>query len=259
MVGLVAMAGMTVGSDSMADEDKARSELAPAGKVRIGIVEAPNSGVFFVALDPDGGPKGVTHDLGQHLAKALGVPAEFKVFPNSGEATEATRTGEVDLAFMPVDATRREFVAFGPAYYDLESTYLVTAASGVTDVRDVDRNGMRVVAIAGTTTMRASARTLTRTQPQAVPSVSEAVAMMKDGRADAFALSRDSLAPFRAEIPGARIVTGGFQQTSISVAVPKDRPAALAFASAWLTEAKKDGTVRRIFDAHRLQEQNVAP
>jgi polar amino acid transport system substrate-binding protein len=78
-----------------------------------------------------------------------------------------------------------------------------------------------VVGIGGTTTIRASARTLTKTQPQAVPSVSEAVAIVKDGRADAFALPRDSLAPVRNEVPGSRIVTGGFQQTSVSVAVPR--------------------------------------
>ena len=82
--------------------------------------------------------------------------------------------------------------------------------------------------------------------------------MMMDGRADAFALSRDSLAPVRSQVPGSRIVTGGFQQTSVCVAVPKDRPAALQLASTWLTGAKRDGTVRRIFDAHGLGEERVA-
>ena len=258
MVGLFGMAGVLVGSSALADDTRAVAQLAPTGAIRIALVEAPNAGVFFAGRGPDGAPKGVTHDLGQDLAKALGTKAEFRIFPNSGDATEATRKGEVDLAFMPVDATRRELLAFGPAYYDLESTYLVTGASGVADVKEVDREGMRVVGIAGTTTIRASARTLTKTQPMAVPSVAEAVAMMTDGRADAFALSRDSLAPVRSQVPGSRIVSGGFQQTSVSVAVPKDRPAALQFASAWLTDAKKDGTVRRIFDANGLRDEKVA-
>jgi polar amino acid transport system substrate-binding protein len=91
-----------------------------------------------------------------------------------------------------------------------------------------------------------------------VSSVGEAVAMMKSGGADAFALSRDSLAPVRSQVPGSRIVSGGFQQTSVSVALPKDRPAALQFASAWLTGAKKDGTVRGIFEAHGLGAEKVA-
>lgn len=36
---------------------------------------------------------------------------------------------------------------------------------------------------------------------------------------------------------------------------PKERPASITFASARLTEAKKDGTVPRIFDAHGLSAQ----
>jgi hypothetical protein len=40
--------------------------------------------------------------------------------------------------------------------------------------------------------------------------------------------------------------------------VPKGRPAALAFATGWLTGAKRDGTVRRIFEAHGLGEERVA-
>lgn len=257
--GSVMMAMAVLASSTASATDPAvLAELAPTGVVRVALVEAPNAGVFFVGRSPDGKPRGVTHDLGRGLATELGVMAEFRVFPNSGDATEATRKGEVDLAFMPVDATRRELVAFGPAYYDLESTYLVTGASGVTDVKEVDREGMRVIGIASTTTIRASGRTLTKAQPQAVPSVAEAVAMMKDGRADAFALSRDSLPGVRDQVPGSRIVTGGFQQTSVSVAVPKSRPAALAFASAWLSRAKKDGTVRRIFDTHGLGDQKVA-
>ncbi len=253
--------GATIGDAATAAvpaASAARAELAPTGAIRVALVEAPTGGVFFVARI-SGEPRGVTRDLGQALAEASGLSPAFVVFPNSGEAAEATRAGIVDVAFMPVDATRRAMLAFGPGYYDLESTYLVSGASGVADVEGVDRDGFRVVGIAGTTTIRASARTLARTQPVAVPSVAEAVAMMRDGRADALALSRDTLAPIRSQVPGSRIVAGGFQRTSVSIAVPKGRPAALAFVTAWLTGAKGDGTVRRIFDANGAGEQPVAP
>lgn len=258
LMGATAMSIMVTASAALASDVSAvRAELAPTGTIRIALVEAPTAGAFFVGRR-NGDPNGLTRDLGQALADRAEVPATFVVFPNSGEATEATRLGAVDVAFMPVDATRRDLLAFGPAYYDLESTYLVTGASGVTDVAGVDRDGFRVVGIAGTTTIRASARTLTKTQPQPVPSVADAIAMMKDGRADAFALSRDTLAPVLPQVPGSRIVTGGFQQTSVSVAVPKDRPAALGFVTEWLTGAKRDGTVRRLFDANGLQNERVA-
>jgi hypothetical protein len=47
-------------------------------------------------------------------------------------------------------------------------------------------------------------------------SVDEAVDMPRNGKADAFALSRDSLPPFVAALPGSRIIDGGFQQTRIA-------------------------------------------
>ncbi len=231
-------------------------EVAP---LRIGLVEAPNAGVTFVSRGPDGAPRGVTADLGTELARALGRPAAFTVFPNSGAATDATHAGAVDVTFVPVDEVRRQLVDFGPAYYQLESTYLVSGASGITEVAQVDRAGLRVVAINGTTTLRASARTLTVTQPVPVASVAEAVALMQGGGADALALSRDSLAAVALQVPGSRIVAGGFQQTTVSVAVPKGQGQLLAAVSQWLSAAKASGLVRRVFDANGLRVEAVAP
>ena len=65
--------------------------------------------------------------------------------------------------------------------------------------------------------------------------VDEVFDMLRDGRADAVALSRDSLEQAAPTVPGSRITPGGFQRTSISVAVPPGRAAALAVVSAWLT------------------------
>ena len=187
------------------------------------------------------------------------MPVSDTVFPNSGECTEAVATGRVDVAFMPVDPTRSARVAFGPGYYDIESTYLVTAASGIATLADVDRPGLRVVGIADTTTIRASARSLRQIQPVPIRGVEEAVAMLRDGRADALALSRDSLAQVAPTIPGSHIVDGGFQRTSVSIAVPPGNPAALAAASAFLDRAKRDGTVRRALDDLGLTHEAVAP
>jgi len=234
-------------------------ELAPTGTLRVGLVEAPDAGAFFVAKDPKTHAiHGVTVDLGADLARELGVPVTYAVFPNSGACTEATHSGAVDVAFMPVDALRRQQVAFGPAYYQLESTYLVSGQSKITDLAGVDRPGVRVVGISNTTTIRASARTLHNTVPKPIDSVQAAVEAMRSGQADALALSRDSLKPIMAELPGSRIVPGGFQKTSLSIAVPPDRPAALAYVSTFLEHAKASGAVRRAFDAAGLQDEPVA-
>ena len=233
--------------------------LAASGKLRVGVVAAPSMSAFFVARDEAGQPRGVTIDLGSALAQWLGVPVQFMVAPNSGLVTDALATGAIDVSFMPVDDERKARIAFGPAYFVVESTYLVTAASGIATLAEVDQPGVRVIGIANTTTIRSAARTLARTTVTPVASVDEAMAMMRLGTADAFALSHDSLPPLAAGLPGSRILDGGFQRTVIAIAVPKSRPQALAAVTAFMEDAKTSGLVRRALDAAGFRDAAVAP
>lgn len=250
---------MMLAAGATAQENTVVKELVPTGKLRVGIVFAPAASVFFVTKDASGKPHGVTVDLGNELGRKLGVPIEFMMAPNSGLVTDATESGAIDVAFMPVDEERKKRVAFGPAYIMIESTYLATGASGIKTVAEVDRPGIRVVGIANTTTIRAAGRTLKNATIAAATSVDEAVAMLRAGKADVFALSRDSLPPFVAMLPGSRIVDGGFQQTGIAIAVPKDRPQALAAVTTFIQEAKASGVVRRALDAAGFGSEPVAP
>ena len=81
---------------------------------------------------------------------------------------------------------------------------------------------------------------------------------MRTGQADAFALSRDTLQPIVAQVPGSRIVSGGFQQTQVAIALPKGRSTALAYATSWLDGAKRSGLIRRIFDSRGFPGDPVA-
>jgi polar amino acid transport system substrate-binding protein len=84
------------------------------------------------------------------------------------------------------------------------------------------------------------------------------MAMMTSGQADAFALSRDSLPPFVAQLPGSRMVDGGFQFTGVAVAVGKGRAEALAQVTAFLDRAKKSGLVKDAFARAGLSHLSVA-
>jgi polar amino acid transport system substrate-binding protein len=241
------------------DETAMTKELASSGKLRVGVVAAPAMSAFFVTRDAAGQPRGVTVELGTALAQRLGVPVEFLVAPNSGEVTDALCAGAIDVTFMPVDAERKQRVEFGPPYFVVESTYLVPAGSGIRTLAEVDRSGVRVVGIANTTTIRSAARSLKNTTIVAACSVDEAVAMLRAGQSDAFALSHDSLPPLAAGLPGSRILAGGFQQTVIAIAVPKNRPQALAAVTAFMADAKASGLVRRALDAAGFKDATVAP
>jgi len=231
-----------------AANESALKELMPTEKLRVALVFAPSMSTFFVVKEADGRPRGVTADLADALGRKLKLPVEHVLFPNSGLATDALEAGQVDVAFMPVDEERRKRIAFGPSYVLGESTYMATAASGAKTLDEVDRAGMRVIGIANTTTIRAAGRTLKNTTIAAVASVQEAVAMLRDGKADAFALSRDSLPTYVKQIPGSRMVDGAFQQIGIAIAVAKGKPAALAAVTEFMDEAKRTGVVRRALD-----------
>jgi polar amino acid transport system substrate-binding protein len=234
-------------------------QLAPTGKLRGGIVVSPAASAFFAITDDNDEVRGVTVDLMHAFADVLKLPLALQVYSNSGQVTDAVASGDCDVAFMPRDATREGKVDFGPAYYFISSTYLVPAGSIIKTIDEVNRAGVRVVGISNTTTVRSARRTAPKASVEEVPSVELMTQMASTGQGDAFALSHDSFAGLLPKLPGARVLPGHFQQTGISVAVPKGRPAALKIASALLEDAKKSGVVRRALDAAGFKDAEVAP
>ena len=235
-------------------------ELIPDGKLRVGVAFAPSPSPLFVVKDKDGTPRGVTVDLGNELAQQLGVPVEFMIAPNTGELVDALEHGRIDVSFMPVDDERRKRIDFGPVYFLVESTYMVDRGVGHQE-RSMRSTGPASAWSASPAPRRSAPprRSLKNTTINAAQSIGEAMEMMTGGKADAFALSRDSLPPFVAKLPGSRIVEGGFQLTGIAIAVPRARPDALAYVTAFLEKAKNSGMVRNAFNRAGLQHLMVAP
>jgi polar amino acid transport system substrate-binding protein len=248
------------GAGAAPDPAAALRELAPAApRLRIGIGVAPVSSAFWASRDAASGQvRGVTVTLGQALARQLGLEPVLQVYASSGEVTEAGARGEWDVAFMPVDAERAAKVDFAPPYYLFTSTYLVPADSPIRRIEEVDRPGVRVVGVANTTTIRSAARALRSTAPVGAGSVEEILAMLREGRADAVALGRESLDSLVQRLPGARVLDGHFHASGVAPAVPKGRAAALALVTGFIEEAKRSGLVRQALDANGISGP-VAP
>lgn len=245
-------------SAAAAQDAAALKELAPTGKLRVAIAVSPSPSALY-AVEDGGKFRGVTIDLGTALAKKLGVPVEFVPYLASGEIQAAADTGAWDVTFMPVDAERKKYVDFGNAYHLLQSTYLVAPGSPIRTLAEVDRAGVRIAGVAGTATFRASNRASPNATHVTVAGVDAAVDLMKAGQADAIALSRESLTGLADKIPGSRVLDGGFLNSTTAIAVPKNKPAGLAYAGAFVEEAKAAGLVRQAFDAIGLKGSTVAP
>jgi polar amino acid transport system substrate-binding protein len=240
--------------------DDVRRELLPTGKLRVGVGVGAAPSSFWATKDPaTGRPRGVTVNLGQALADRLGVPMELVVYANSGEVTAAGPKGEWDVTFVPADDERRKVIEFGPAYYLSTSTYMVRAGSPIRTIAEVDRPGVKVAGIANTTTARTAIATLKNTKVISFRTVEEIVEKMKAGEIDAIALGRESLRGLAPQLPGARVLDGYFHATGTSVAVPKGKPAALAYARKFIEDGKTDGTVRRALDGAGFGDLAVAP
>jgi polar amino acid transport system substrate-binding protein len=239
--------------------DAARKELVPTGKLRVAVAVGVSASPLWAVMDKaTGKPAGVTIDLGTALAKKLGVPVELVVLASSGEIAASVDKGTWDVGFMPVDEERKKTIAFGPNYSTGDSTYLVSAKSGIKTLADVDKPGIRIVGVENTTTIRAARRTASHATVAGTKGAAEMLATFKSGNADAMALGRDSLEDFAKEIPGSHVLKEHFWEVGTAIAVAKNKPAALTYVTDFIEEAKADGTVKRAFDAHGLKSAKVA-
>src|SRR5499426_4074734 len=135
--------------------DEAIKELAPTGKLRVGVAVGPAPSALWCVRDPaTGKPRGVPIELGSALAQKLGVPVELVEYAASGEIIAATNNDKWDVTFVPVDDDRKEVVDFGAPYHLLQSTYLVAPGSTIRSIEEVNRAGVRIAGVEGTATFR---------------------------------------------------------------------------------------------------------
>src|SRR4030088_387392 len=124
----------------------ARSELAPAGKLRVGI-NVQN--FLLVNKERSGGEySGIAVDLGRELGRRLGVPVELVPFDAAGKLADAVKAGAWDVAFLANEPARATEIVFSTAYLEIEAGYLVPAGSPIRKIAEVDREGVRVAVAA---------------------------------------------------------------------------------------------------------------
>jgi polar amino acid transport system substrate-binding protein len=252
------MAMVAGGAD--ADDSAAIKELAPTGKLRVAIAVGPAASALWCVRDPaTGKARGVPIELGTALAQKLNVPLDLVEHAASGEIIAAANSSTWDVTFVPVDEERRKTVDFGAPYHLLQSTYLVAPGSTIRTIEEVNRAGVRIAGVEGTATFRAAQRTAPNATPVTVKGPDEGVALMRAGKADAIALSREAVGGLLEALPGSRVLDGGFLNSTTAIAVAKNKPAAHAYVTAFIEEAKVSGLVRRALDGMGLKTSQVAP
>jgi polar amino acid transport system substrate-binding protein len=143
--------------------------IAPTGALRVAVAVGPAASAFWTTRDPSTGkPRGVTVELAKAAADKLHVPLQLVEHQSSDEIAAASSKGVWDRSFMPADVKREQFVDQGPAYVAYMSGYLIRAGSDIRSVADVDRAGMRVGCIEGTSTSRTVEKSLKQAKARQV-------------------------------------------------------------------------------------------
>jgi polar amino acid transport system substrate-binding protein len=202
--------------------------------------------------DENGRPAGVTVDLAEELARALGASLEWVEFERAADVTAAAETGAWDLCFLAVDPERSRTIAFTAPYVRISGCYLVgaTAAAGVAS--DVVEAGLRIAVVEGS----AYALFLSR-QPGAehlvvLPTLPLALAALDEGRVDGLAGIEQVMAREAERRPGSRVLQPPFMEIRQAVGLPLGRRDLVPDLQARLSGLRTSGRLLEILERHGL-------
>lgn len=222
---------------TLAQNDAARQQLMPTGKLRVGL----NYGNQLLVGRDRAQPQGVAIDLARELARRLGTEVVFVGYPTPGEVTEGVAK-DWDIAFVAADPDRAQAIAFTPPYLEIDATYLVPASSSVRVVGDMDRAGVKIATGATSAYTLFLKRELKQAQLVLLAN-DPSIEALQSGKVDAIAGLRFALLQSASRVPGSRVLTDNFVRAQQAIAVPKSNGAALAYLSAFVADVTRSGFV----------------
>ena len=232
--------------------------LAPTGQLRIGVYKG--SPTSMVVDAKTGEQRGVALQLGQELARQLGVPFEVVEFPRLAEIllamkTDSGKAAKVDFTFTNATAVRAKDVDFTAPLVGLELGYLVPKASSIQTSQDVDKAATRVGVAQGSSSQAALGKAYSRAILTTTPTLATATEQLKAGKLDAFATNKAILFELLDSLPAGqfRILDDRWGLEHIAIAVPKGREAAAPFMNAFASEVTSSGLLQKIADGAGLR------
>ena len=247
-LGALVWLALTLAGPAAAQAPDTPKAFAPTGTLRVGVLMV----TYFALPDKASGDlTGVVPDLGRELARRLGVPAQLIRYENPVAVIEAFRKGELDATFIGITADRAAAFDFGPVVLDLQTTYLVPAASAIQRTEDIDRPDVRLLVPARSAQEAFLKKTIAKATmiSVAVENPKQAVEKLAAGEADAFSHVVPMLVSAQAALPGSRILPGSYYNVPIAIGYAKERPAAVAaYAKEFAGDVKKSGFVQQSLD-----------
>jgi polar amino acid transport system substrate-binding protein len=234
----------------------AKSELAPTGKLRVGI----NYGNFLlVNKDPASGEyQGIAVDLGRELGKRLGVPIDLVPFATAGKLADAVKASAWDVAFLGNEPQRAGDIAFSPAYLEIEAGYLVPAGSPIKTMAEVDRKGVRIAVAVNSAYDLYLSRNLKHATLVRVEGIQGSYDIFVKDKLEVLSGLKPRLISDTEKLPGSRILEGRFTVVQQSVGTPRGRAEAAKYLVEFAQDVKKSGFVAQAIARHGVRGVSVA-
>ena len=234
-----------------------RSEIAPSGKLRVGL----NHGNFLLVTPGSSAtdPRGVASDVARELGRRVGVPVEFIKFDTAGKLGDGVKTGAWDVAFLGAEPQRAAEIAFTAAYLEIPSTYIVPAGSPIRSVDEVDRAGVRIAVADQSAYGLYLVRTIKHAKLVLTQGLDSSFDVFVAQKLEALAGLKPRLLTDVQKLPGARILDGQFTAVQQAIGTPKNREASARFLRAFVEDVKASGLVAEAISRNGAQGVSVAP
>jgi len=230
-----------------------RSELAPTGKLRVGI----NYGNFLL-VNKDRA-SGIAVDLGRELGKRLGVPVELVTYDAAGKLADGVKAGAWDVAFLGAEPQRANEIAFTAAYLEIPATYLVPAGSPIRAIAEVDREGVRIAVAQKSAYDLYLSRNLKHAQLLRAEGIQGSYDLFVAQKLEVLSGLKPRLATDAEKLPGSRVLEGQFTAVQQAIGTPKSREAGAKYLREFAEDAKASGLVAEVIARHAVRGVSVAP
>jgi len=237
-----------VGGCASAPDAEIRQILAPTGALRVALYTGTPTSILSQS-----DRRGVGHDLGQALARRMGVPFQPLVFTRNTDVLAAMKTAKADIAFTNPSPARTTDMDFTQVYLRIELGYLVSPKSAIASLAAVDQPGVRVGVTANSSSDATLTRDLKNAQVVRGANYDAIIQLMSAGAIDVYATNKAALFAVAESLKGARVLDGNWGAEPQALAIPKNRERGLPYVRAFIADVAASGAVQAAVDKAQLR------
>jgi ABC-type amino acid transport substrate-binding protein len=231
-------------------QSAATSEIAPGGKLRVGMI-----GITVLG--------GVADPVAKFIAQKLGATVEPVIYPNPNAYAQSFGKGAWDIAIGPRVLAPADKADSTADLWVISLVYVAAPGKDFPDIASVDKPGVKIGTIQGAPSDRVLTREIKSAEILRIPLSptipADAAELLRSGKADVFGADSGVGYPAAEILPGAKVVPCAFAMVRVAAALPKGRSAdAMATLAKLVEEAKQGGVVQTAIEAKGLKGVNVA-